>query len=95
LPSAGNPGSHRSSASFLASFSIALISHAPGGLGVLEFAFVKAMRTRPPLNCSRRYCVPVAYLIIPLIFALVVVVAFERHKIAELLRRQRLRAPIL
>ena len=35
---------------FLASFSIALISHAPGGLGVLEFAFLKAMPDAPQAN---------------------------------------------
>ena len=47
LPAAGNPGFFIVLGIFLASFSIALVSHAPGGLGVLEFAFVKAMPDTP------------------------------------------------
>jgi uncharacterized membrane protein YbhN (UPF0104 family) len=87
LPTAGNPGFFIVLGIFLASFSIALISHAPGGLGVLEFAFVKAMPDTPPAQLLAALIVfRLLYLIIPLVFALVVVVAFERQRIAELLR---------
>jgi glycosyltransferase 2 family protein len=87
LPPAGNPGFFIVLGIFLASFSIALVSHAPGGLGVLEFAFVKAMPDTPPAQLLAALIVfRLLYLIIPLVFALVVVVAFERRRIVELLR---------
>jgi len=87
LPSAGNPGFLIVLGIFLASFSIALISHAPGGLGVLEFAFVKAMPDAPTAELLAALIVfRLLYLIIPLVFALVVVVLFERQRIAEALR---------
>jgi uncharacterized membrane protein YbhN (UPF0104 family) len=86
LPAAGNPGYFIVLGIFLASFSIALISHAPGGLGVLEFAFIKAMPDTPPAQLLAALIVfRLLYLIIPLVFALFVVVAFERQRIAELL----------
>jgi glycosyltransferase 2 family protein len=87
LPSAGNPGFLIVLGIFLASFSIALVSHAPGGLGVLEFAFVKAMPDAPTAEVLAALIVfRLLYLIIPLIFALIVVVLFERRRIAQLLR---------
>jgi glycosyltransferase 2 family protein len=87
LPAAGNPGFVVVLGIFLASFSIALISHAPGGLGVLEFAFVKAMPDTPrPDLLAALIVFRLLYLIIPLIFALVVVVLFERQRIAQALR---------
>jgi uncharacterized membrane protein YbhN (UPF0104 family) len=90
LPTAGNPGFFIVLGIFLASFSIALISHAPGGLGVLEFAFVKAMPDTPRAELLAALIVfRLLYLIIPLVFALVVVVAFERGRIAELLQVKR------
>jgi hypothetical protein len=87
LPSAGNPGFFIVLGIFLASFSIALISHAPGGLGVLEIAFVKAMPDIPRADLVAALLVfRLLYLIIPLVFALVVVVMFERQRIAEIIR---------
>jgi uncharacterized membrane protein YbhN (UPF0104 family) len=87
LPSVGNPGFLIVLGIFLASFSIALISHAPGGLGVLEFAFIKAMPDAPTAEVLAALIVfRLLYLIIPLVFALVVVVLFERQRIAQLLR---------
>jgi hypothetical protein len=74
-------------AAFIASFSLALISHAPGGLGVLEFAFISAMPDAPKAEVLAALIVfRLLYLIIPLVFALVVVVLFERQRIAELVR---------
>jgi uncharacterized membrane protein YbhN (UPF0104 family) len=87
LPSVGNPGFLIVLGIFLASFSIALISHAPGGLGVLEFAFISAMPDAPkPEVLAALIVFRLLYLIIPLVFALVVVVLFERQRIAQLLR---------
>lgn len=87
LPTAGNPGFLIVLGIFLASFSIALISHAPGGLGVLEFAFVKAMPDVPRADLVAALLVfRLLYLILPLIFALFVVVLFERQRIAEIIR---------
>jgi len=87
LPAAGNPGFFVVLGIFLASFSIALVSHAPGGLGVLEFAFVKAMPDAPTAQLLAALIVfRLLYLILPLVFALVVVVLFERQRIAEILR---------
>jgi uncharacterized membrane protein YbhN (UPF0104 family) len=87
LPTVDNPGFLIVLGIFLASFSIALISHAPGGLGVLEFAFIKAMPDAPTANVLAALIVfRLLYLIMPLVFALIVVVLFERRRIADLLR---------
>src|SRR5690606_38772159 len=43
LPAEGNPGYLVVLGVFLASFSLALLSHAPGGLGVLEVTFIAAL----------------------------------------------------
>ena len=87
LPPASNPGFIVVLGVFLASFTLALISHAPGGLGVLEYAFLKAMPDAPPANVLAALLVfRLLYLILPLLFSLVVVVAFERERIGELVR---------
>jgi len=71
----------------LASCTLALGSHAPGGLGVLEFSFLKAMPDAPPASVLAALLVfRLLYLILPLLFALFVVVAFERERIGELVR---------
>ena len=87
LPAADNPGFFVVLGIFIASFSIALVSHAPGGLGVLELAFVKAMPDTPHADLvAALLAFRLLYLILPLIFALVVVVLFERGRIAEIVR---------
>jgi uncharacterized membrane protein YbhN (UPF0104 family) len=69
---------------FLASFSAALLSHAPGGLGVLEYVFVKTMPTLERADVVAALLVFRAlYLLIPLAFAIIVVLVFERSKLAE------------
>src|SRR5690606_13656881 len=50
LPEAGNPGYLIVLGIFLISFSIALISHAPGGLGVLELVFITALPDMDPAD---------------------------------------------
>jgi len=87
LPAAGNPGFVTVLGVFLASFTLALVSHAPGGLGVLEYSFLKAMPDAPRANVLAALLVfRLLYLIVPLLFSLVVVVVFERERIGELIR---------
>jgi glycosyltransferase 2 family protein len=86
LPAAANPGFGAVLGVFLASFSLALVSHAPGGLGVLEIAFLRAMPDAPQANVLAALLVfRLLYLILPLMFALVVVLAFERERWRALL----------
>ena len=81
LPAAANPGFVIVLGVFVASFSIALISHAPGGLGVLEFTFLKAMPDAPQANVVAALLVfRLLYLILPLMFALIVVLDYERKR---------------
>ena len=81
LPPAANPGFAIVLGVFVVSFSIALISHAPGGLGVLEITFLKAMPDVPQANVVAALLVfRLLYLILPLIFALIVVLDYERRR---------------
>jgi len=94
LPEAGNPGYFVVLAVFLASFSAALASHAPGGLGVFEIIFITAMPDIPKAQVLAALLVfRLFYLILPLLFALVVVVMFERARLAKLWRERRAAAP--
>lgn len=66
---------------FLISFSAALISHAPGGLGVLEVMFLAGFSEIDPAAVMAALLVfRLLYLIIPLIIGLFVVVLFERSQ---------------
>jgi uncharacterized membrane protein YbhN (UPF0104 family) len=88
LPEAGNPGFFVVLGVFLASFSAALLSHAPGGLGVLEFVFVKAMPDMAKADVVAALLVfRLLYLLIPLAFSIIVVLLFERQRLADVLRR--------
>ena len=79
LPEAGNPGYLIILGVFLASFSAALLSHAPGGLGVLELVFIAALPEMDPAGVLAALAIfRLFYLIIPFLIALVVVVLFER-----------------
>jgi uncharacterized membrane protein YbhN (UPF0104 family) len=87
LPPAANPGFAVVLGVFLASFTLALVSHAPGGLGVLEYSFLRAMPDAPPASVLAALLVfRLLYLILPLLFSLVVVLVFERRRIGGLLR---------
>jgi len=87
LPPEFNPGFLAVLGVFLASFSAALISHAPGGLGVLEYAFLKGMPDAPPADVIAALLVfRLLYLIAPLALSLVVVLIFENRR---LFRRRR------
>ena len=88
LPPAANPGFVAVLGVFLASFSAALISHAPGGLGVLEFTFLKAMPDAPPTDVIAALLVfRLLYLIAPLIVSLFIVAASEKRHISRVLER--------
>jgi len=69
---------------FLASFSTALISHAPGGLGVFELVFITAMPDIPEADVLAALIVfRLFYLLIPFAMSLVVVLLFERARLAQ------------
>jgi uncharacterized membrane protein YbhN (UPF0104 family) len=79
LPEAGNPGYMVILGIFLASFSAALLSHAPGGLGVLELVFIAALPEMDPAGVLAGLAIfRLFYLIVPFLIALTVVVIFER-----------------
>ena len=64
---------------FLVSFSVAQISHAPGGLGVLEVVFLTGLPEMDPVAVLAALLVfRLFYLIIPLLGAIVIVLAFEK-----------------
>ena len=87
LPETGNPGYIAVLGAFLLSFSAALVSHAPGGLGVFELLFINLMPEVPRVEVLAALLVwRLFYLIIPLLAALVVVAMFERKKLVEKLR---------
>jgi uncharacterized membrane protein YbhN (UPF0104 family) len=89
LPAVGNPGFFVVLAVFIASFSAALASNAPGGLGVFELLFIKAMPATPQAEVLTALLVfRLFYLIIPLLFSLVIVVLFERNKLKEALHHE-------
>lgn len=84
LPEAGNPGFLIVLGIFLVSFSAALLSHAPGGLGVLELVFITGLSDMDPADVLAALLVfRLLYLIIPFVLALFVVVAFERSQFAH------------
>jgi len=89
LPEAGNPGFPVILGIFLASFSAALVSNAPGGLGVFELLFLKALPAMPSVKVLTALLVfRIFYLLIPLAFSIVVVILFERRKLDEALHRK-------
>ena len=81
LPEAGNPGYFIVLGIFLMSFSAALISHVPGGLGVFELLFVMGLPDMADADVIAALLVfRLFYLILPFIMALVVVLLFERSR---------------
>lgn len=81
LPPSVNPGFLVVLGVFLASFSAALLSYAPGGLGVLELVFLKGMPDVPaPKVLAALIVFRLFYLVVPLLIGLVVVIVFERGR---------------
>jgi len=84
LPAAGNPGYLVILGVFLASFTLALLSHAPGGLGVLEVTFLAALPEMNPNDVLAALIVfRLLYLLIPFAFALIVVLLFEKTQLGR------------
>ncbi|ABC21289.1 lysylphosphatidylglycerol synthase transmembrane domain-containing protein [Rhodospirillum rubrum] len=89
LPEVGNPGFMVVLGIFLASFSVALLSHAPGGLGVLEVLFLTGL---PDINQADVLAALVVfrmfYLLIPFALSLVVILLFERAQFLNWAKRK-------
>jgi glycosyltransferase 2 family protein len=84
LPDANNPGYLVVLGVFVIAFSIASASHAPGGLGVFEFVALAGLSDMDKAGVLAALVVfRMAYLIIPLIVAIIVVIAFERSQLAK------------
>ncbi|WP_131195550.1 lysylphosphatidylglycerol synthase transmembrane domain-containing protein [Lichenihabitans psoromatis] len=84
LPVTDNPGFLIILGVFLASFSAALLSHAPGGLGVLELVFVTALPDIAKADILAALLVfRLLYLIAPLAFGIIAVILFERSRLAK------------
>lgn len=78
LPAENNPGYLTILGVFLASFSLALLSHAPGGLGVLELTFLAALPELPKVDVLAALIVFRGfYLLLPFALAMLIVLAFE------------------
>lgn len=93
LPETGNPGFLVVLAVFIFSFSAALASNAPGGLGVFELIFLKAMPGAPQEGVLAALLLfRLFYLIIPLILAIFVVLGFEKRRLAEAIEHRHQRA---
>ncbi|CAM5387536.1 hypothetical protein ATER59S_01844 [Aquamicrobium terrae] len=81
LPAEANPGYLVVLGVFLVAFSLAQISHAPGGLGVFEFICLAGLSNMDQAGVVAALLVfRLLYLIVPLLIALVVVVLFERSQ---------------
>lgn len=81
LPEVGNPGFVIILGIFLISFSAALISHAPGGLGVLELIFLTGLPDMDQADVLAALIVfRLLYLLIPFAISLVVVLVFEKSQ---------------
>lgn len=84
LPATGNPGYLIILGIFLASFTLALLSHAPGGLGVLEVTFLAALPEMNPNDVLAALIVfRLLYLLIPFAMSLVIVLIFEKMQLGR------------
>ncbi|PTE16052.1 lysylphosphatidylglycerol synthase domain-containing protein [Pseudogemmobacter blasticus] len=82
LPEVGNPGFVVVAGVFVVSFSLALLSHAPGGLGVFELAMLTGLPEFSNESVLAALIVfRLFYLIFPLILGLVTVAVFEHRQI--------------
>lgn len=84
LPEANHPGFLIVLGIFLISFSAALISNAPGGLGVLEFLFITGLPNLNPADVLAALIVfRLLYLLIPFGISLIVVLVFEKSEFSK------------
>lgn len=83
LPEASNPGYFVVLGVFVLSFSAALVSQAPGGLGVMEAVFLAIVDTVAPTNVIAALLIwRLLYLLLPLALSIPVILAFEHSKSA-------------
>jgi hypothetical protein len=81
LPTEGNPGFITVVGVFVAAFSMAILSHAPGGLGVLEYVFLTGLDDMDQAQVLAALIVfRLLYLLLPFAAALVIVLFFERSE---------------
>jgi uncharacterized membrane protein YbhN (UPF0104 family) len=84
LPEQGNPGFFVVLGIFVAVFSAALLSQAPGGLGVMEVLFLTALPGIPKLEVLAALIVfRLFYLLIPLAISGIIVVMFEKAQLRK------------
>ncbi|HET7718161.1 MAG TPA: lysylphosphatidylglycerol synthase domain-containing protein [Bauldia sp.] len=89
LPSEGNPGFITVVGVFVASFSMAIVSHAPGGLGVLEYVFLTGLDDMDHAQVLAALIVfRLFYLLLPFAAALVIVLVFERSEFRRTARKR-------
>lgn len=89
LPVEGNPGFFTILGVFVASFSVAIVSHAPGGLGVLEYVFLTALDEMDQAAVLAALIVfRLFYLLLPFALGLIIVLFFERSEFQRV-RRER------
>jgi uncharacterized membrane protein YbhN (UPF0104 family) len=81
---AGNPGYFVVLGAFILSFSAALVSQAPGGLGVMEAVFLAIIDTVPPTSVIAALLIwRLLYLMLPLALSIPVILVFERSQAAN------------
>ncbi|TIV09950.1 MAG: UPF0104 family protein, partial [Mesorhizobium sp.] len=84
LPETGNPGYFVVLGVFMVSFSIGLLSHAPGALGVFEVVFLTGLSDMDPVGVLAALLVfRLFYLIIPLLIGLCMVLYFEHSQYSK------------
>lgn len=89
LPEGGNPGFLVVLAIFLGSFSAALVSNAPAGAGVFDLIFINALYPVPKAKVLAAVLMfRLFYLLIPLAFAILVVILFERNRLDQKLHAE-------
>ncbi len=90
LPEIGNPGYFVVLGVFLMSFSLGLVSNVPGGVGVMDAAFLALMHGGHKSDVFAAVLVwRLLYLLIPLALSGVTVLLFERARLAEALHKKR------
>ena len=90
LPAESNPGYLIVLGIFVASFSAAMLSHAPGGLGVLEVLFFLALPEMDPADLLAALLVfRFLYMLIRFAISLIFVLMFERSQLLERLKKAR------
>lgn len=89
LPATGNPGYVVVLGVFVVAFTLALMSHAPGGLGVFELGVLMALPEFPPETVLAALLVfRLCYFIIPLVIGLATAVIFEHGQLRSGLAAQ-------